>query len=289
MQYPFLVLVVIFNCFCAKSQLTVNAGLDTLFCGHTSDRIIGGFPTASGGTPPYTYSWSTREESSPFVLHASDILDDTTLANPRLNELPSDIKQLWFRLAVRDASGLESFDSVFVRWSQWVAVTANCFQLLSPGDSYTLFLGGHSNFGGQLNVQWTPPDYLSNSNVANPVATPPISYSWAATYTDSVGCPGGWSCEVVVGSVGLEEFKQPYHNVFPNPSQGFITVEVADDFVRGRLELINSDGRLAYSQDLIEKSTYIANLDIPMGHYSLILISNSGKKSQSKLQIVGQE
>ena len=57
--------------FTVNSPPSVSAGNDMVFTTGNS-VIIGGYPTATGGTPPYTYSWSPS-----ITLNASDIANPT--------------------------------------------------------------------------------------------------------------------------------------------------------------------------------------------------------------------
>jgi len=80
--------------------LTATAGHDTLVC-HSHPVILGGLPTAAGGSGAYVYMWSPP-----------DGLSDPTAANPiaTLTESKS------YMLTVTDAQGCEavSFISVYI-------------------------------------------------------------------------------------------------------------------------------------------------------------------------------
>jgi uncharacterized repeat protein (TIGR01451 family) len=77
---------------------TADAGDDEEICPGGS-VVIGGDPTASGGTPPYSYSWTPTEG-----------LDDATLANPTA----SPASTTTYSVLVTDDNGCEASDSVTV-------------------------------------------------------------------------------------------------------------------------------------------------------------------------------
>jgi hypothetical protein len=77
-----------------------DAGADKSFCfGDPAGAQIGGSPTGSGGTPPYTYSWSPAAG-----------LDDATLANPTATPGASQT----YTVTVTDANLCEDTDAVDV-------------------------------------------------------------------------------------------------------------------------------------------------------------------------------
>ena len=104
--FCFFVYPVFFSVF-IWGQLQVKIGNDTTFC---ADNIGQGLQIASqlcvtGGVPPYTYCWSMPE---PFETvpnrwwYASNVLSDTTLANPTFTSNEINKPQMWtqFNLTV---------------------------------------------------------------------------------------------------------------------------------------------------------------------------------------------
>ena len=81
-----------------SQALTADAGSNTSVCANDSVPI-GGNPSATGGTPPYTYSWSPATG-----------LDDATVANP--NAFPSSTTP--YTLTVRDGAGSISTSAITV-------------------------------------------------------------------------------------------------------------------------------------------------------------------------------
>jgi len=86
---------IVFN---QPDQLLVYPGSDTLICPNHS-VVLGGQPTAAGGTEQYLYSWSPAEN-----------LDDPTSPNP-VATLSESTK---FFLTVTDANGCSVIDFVHV-------------------------------------------------------------------------------------------------------------------------------------------------------------------------------
>src|SRR5262245_972979 len=111
-------------------QCIADAGIDTTICLTSSFTPfqIGGNPTASGGAGSYLYTWTLFSEGQSL---ASDLLDDTTLANPTV--LQAVYGKIVFHLQVIDANGNICFDSVAIYFSNWTCITGECFFTIAAG------------------------------------------------------------------------------------------------------------------------------------------------------------
>ncbi|MFT7588285.1 MAG: hypothetical protein ACI959_000492 [Limisphaerales bacterium] len=225
-----------------SAQLIADAGLDTIYCGGDS-IIIGGSPTASGGTAPYTYIWTTK---IPWVLgiqHASEALDDSTKSNPQLLSVASESVE-WFHLNVIDALGEVAIDSVQLAISRANYATGWCYFQVAAGDSSMLWLGGGSNFfTDAMNLIWTPATGLSDPFSANPIAVVDTTKIYNVTYEDDAGCRFEWSCEVEVLTTLVEQTEfLSSAKIWPNPSTGNVMIEVPPNCSSGTIEVLNSNG-----------------------------------------------
>lgn len=168
--------VSVFNAFViAKSDTApiVDAGNDTTIC--QGARItMGGSPTASGGTSPYTFLWSP-----------ADGLDTLTAANPFANpQVTTD-----YILTVTDGENTVVKDTIRVTVNPHPVVDAGFDKMLTPGDTITL--GGSPVATGSISpysYRWSPSSGLSSSTVANPLCFIKSSQSFSLTVTDDHGC-----------------------------------------------------------------------------------------------------
>ncbi len=94
--YLFLAISLIVPCISFAGAPVINPGSPQTVC-PCSTVLLGGFPTASGGVAPYTYSWSPGKN-----------MPDSTVANP----LAKVCSTTTFTLQVTDANGVRYFDSV---------------------------------------------------------------------------------------------------------------------------------------------------------------------------------
>jgi hypothetical protein len=155
---------------------TADAGSDLTICG--SDTVtIGGSPSASGGTGPYTYSWSP-----------SVGLDDSTAANP--NAWPSSTTT--YTLIVTDSTGATAVDDVTVTVGQNPIVSVSPTNTtICSGESVILFASGADSYA------WSPVDGLSASDVADPTASPSSTTMYMVTGT-TAGCSASAMTTVTV-------------------------------------------------------------------------------------------
>jgi gliding motility-associated-like protein len=151
--------------------LAVNAGSNTQICPGTTYGL-GGTPTASGGTPPYTYAWSP-----------SAGLSSTSIPNP----IAAPSVPTWYYLTVTDANGNTAIDSV--------GVDINPIYLYNAGNDTDICIGGSATLGGANNslagnvtYTWTPSTALDNPSAPQPVSTTTNTITYSVTIS-SPSCP----------------------------------------------------------------------------------------------------
>lgn len=179
----FLILIICSQIQVLKAQLIINAGKDTAICEGNS-ILLGSSPTASGGTPSYTYKWEMLYPIDS-MINASLFLNDTTISNPSLIScIFSD--NLIFRLTVSDAAMNIESDTIIVRCSGFASWVVDNFANINPGDSVQLL---HNFFGGipPISYEWAPDYNLSDANTENPWAKPDFTTFYVCTVTDSIG------------------------------------------------------------------------------------------------------
>lgn len=148
-----------------------NAGTDFNIC-IGEQALLGGSPSASGGTPGYTYAWSP-----------SGNLSSATDANPMATITTSTV----FTLLVTDTLGCTSSDDISIGVNGRPTANSINDTIIACGDSIALVssaTGGSSPY----NFGWAPGANLSDSTIASPMAYKPGLYY--LTVTDSNGCNG---------------------------------------------------------------------------------------------------
>ena len=255
--------------------LTANAGTDTSVTCTGDSVIIGGSPTALGGSGIYTYAWTP-----------SAGLNDSTLANPTAS--PSDITT--YIVTVTDSNGCIATDSmklsVFSSGIQTSAITGLTSVNVNATESYAVafhagsiydwsVIGGNQTIGGQTNfisIQW------------GTIGTGQVT----VVETDSLGCIVDTAALIVnIGGIGINE-NQPANmgiNVYPNPNTGEFIIEIENpqgfENLAGldvKIKLFSITGKLIYKEKLNNiQGNYQNKIDLsayPKGIYTLKLISN---------------
>ncbi|MBU0569109.1 right-handed parallel beta-helix repeat-containing protein, partial [bacterium] len=144
---------------------TANAGADDTICSGSCTTLNG---SASGGSPDYTYSWT----SSPAGFTSNDSITTVCPATTTI-----------YTLTVTDSNGCTDTDQVVVTVLSPIA-NAGADVSVCSGNCTTLngsATGGSGNYG----YSWSPATGLSNPNIAKPQACPTVTTTYTLTVTDN--------------------------------------------------------------------------------------------------------
>lgn len=155
----------------AFSQLNVTAGLNKTIC--LGDTVkLGGTPTASGGTAPYSYSWSPAAG-----------LSSATVANP--NAVPS--KNTTYKVYVIDSLGQSGVDSVRIDIFKESLAGAINDTTICISDSIQLGNSNSTNIPG-VTYTWTPTTGIGNAYSPSPNCLPQTTTTYTVTI-NGPNCP----------------------------------------------------------------------------------------------------
>lgn len=153
-------------------DLIADAGVDKTICSGAS-TVIGGAPTASGGTSPYTYSWTPI-----------DGLDDANLANPTA----SPTSTTTYTVTVTDDNNNTAMDEVVITVNESPVANAGADLATTSGVSAKLGANPTGSGAGPFMYNWSPAAGLSSTTVSNPTATPSSTTTYEVTVEDAKGC-----------------------------------------------------------------------------------------------------
>jgi len=150
-------------------------------------EVCSGFETkvggeATGGVPPYTYSWKpTAGLSDAFV--------------PTPTVFPKETKA--YVVTVNDAKGCSASDTVTVFVHPNPKVIAGKNVQVCKGSSVQI---GQGVTGGKTpySYHWLPATGLDRTNILQPFATPTVTTTYVLMVTDAFGCVGADSLIVTV-------------------------------------------------------------------------------------------
>ena len=126
--------------------------------------------SASGGAPPYTYSWTPTTG-----------LSDPSIAQPTASPTTTTT----YTLTVRDSLSRVSTDTAVVTVASAVVANAGPDRTIAPGGSTTL-AGSASGGLSPYTYSWSPATGLSDPNVAQPTASPTVTTTYTLTVCDSL-------------------------------------------------------------------------------------------------------
>jgi len=262
----------------ALAQCVADAGNDTAMCvglwGVDSIQL-GGNLSGSGGAGTLTYTWQTTYDAGFTVYHASDYLDDTTMANPWL--FGAQVDTLIFLLTVSDSLGNGCTDSIRIRFSQFGYTLWDCQASILQGD--TAFLQSTVGAGiPPLTFLWSPNYNISNVNVELPYVFPDSSTNYSLVVTDSIGCQANSDvCEVSVNPVSIMENQDTYDisTVSPNPVVGISKLTFRNTQGEGRIiSIYNILGELIQSHTTSEMQIDLNKIDLQSGIYVYTIQGN---------------
>lgn len=249
-----------------SQTLTIDAGVDTILCvtaqGIVMNGTIGGNPTALGGTPPYTYKWTTEYYIGPHLFTASAFLNDTTIANPVvIDDAPTSI--LKFHVTVTDTNGYSGFDSISIDFSRFGVLPLSNDFFVTSGDTTSINIP----FGGATppyTYAWYPNYNISDTTVAEPYVWPNNDTVYYCTIKDALGCPFTFGNSVIVHvyPVNTKKTLKEHFKVYPNPTQDYLVIKLEKGEIQ-HLKITDISGRVILQQ------SKVINNQIDISHLTL--------------------
>jgi gliding motility-associated-like protein len=177
--YIFLQLLI--SGFILAQHPTAFAGSDKTLCPNGS-AVLGASVVATGGTPPYFYTWSPATG-----LNNANLANPTTTITTQTN----------YTLQVRDANDSIGYDVVTVFISDILKYKAGRDTSYCLGKGSNIILGSAANATVPATTfSWSPTYALNNPNAPNPVANPSVSTTYSLYVTKD-------GCTAYTGSVSI--------------------------------------------------------------------------------------
>lgn len=182
--------------------------------------ILGGMPSASGGVPPYVYTWYIDPIPPPLptwsFTYASDLLNDTTASNPTLYFFVEDSLVLY--LKVTDAVDSTCYDTIVVTKTEFSEDLGSVSYNIQKGDTIQLTYGPNVAYhvAPPDSILWRPNHGLIDSNSIMPFTSPTKDMAYYCIIWDENGCrqEGNPFQFVYVNSVSNTIFDSESENVF---------------------------------------------------------------------------
>ena len=248
---------------CNAQALTANAGAAISLC--MGDTVkIGGNPSATGGTPPYTYAW----------LPVTG-LDFTSISNP--NAFPTVATN--YTLTVTDSTGTTDTNIINIAIKlPPPPVSVGADQTIKAGTFTTL----HATGTNIVQWVWIPSTGLTNANTANPTAEPGKNTTYCVAGIAANGC-ASFDCLVI--DVTPSDTIIIYNAFSPN-NDGVNDVMYFGNlqhFPDNSVEVYNRYGKIIFQASPYKNdwNGKIEGSDIPCATYYVVFDPGNGEKKRN--------
>lgn len=262
MKHTYFLLILLFMFWMPSASqaqtLMADAGPDDTICanlGFQDTIILGGSPAAFGGTPPYSYEWTLMGDSTTSGP-GSDMLSDSSVANPEyyLNSILGMYR--WAIVEVTDSTGAVATDTaVFTVCSEMPRPLGQQVINATVGDTVVLYAENYFTCPTD-SLEWFPKDKIISSPYADSVLVviDDTSFNYNSYYVEwynSFGCvytDGKTPFIYQIYPMGIRENDKPKIAMYPNPSNGLVTIE--SDSPMNQVKVFDFQGRLVLQRQL---------------------------------------
>ena len=280
----------------AQTPLTVDAGKDTSYCfdlssykvGKFDSLILGGKPTATGGTMPYSYSWIMYSKST--KKHFTCLADSNinNIANPILLITHNDdglysidsLNDIFvFKISVTDKNNVKADDSCIIKISRFkdynlAGGEGMCLKQITS-DSIQIY---PCNIQGGLppysSYEWNPKTGLSNAYIEKPYTYSHAITSYSVTFKDDAGCTlKGY---MTITDIKNGDLKTGYVS-YKNPVSSSGTMNFTSELIGSTIRISSVTGTVLYQTKIEEPSIPLGSIIKTPGIYYYTVATTQGK------------
>lgn len=149
--------------------------------------------------------------------------------------------------------------------SQGMPIIANPLPSVDAGNDVSIQIGNNTTIGGNptasgnVTYSWLPSTNLSDSSMANPIATPSVTTIYTVFVTNNMtGCVNSDDILVTVAGVGIGEPKHTKGiSIYPNPTESNLVIEWQNPIAEPtEIEIFTTLGQMIYQQKITEGTKF---------------------------------
>jgi len=172
--------------------------------------------------------------------------------------------------------------------SMVIAVVPDLVLPLIIGNTWGWFgQGDTTNLSTATNASYTLNWVVNGGTILSGQGTDNIQVVWGGPdstavvwlYIDNGGCMDSTSIQVIISGIGTDERAIQDIRLFPNPNDGFFTLQVSDAFVGGYYEIVDGMGRPIEMGEIQSKTQDVDLAEKPKGVYRITLTGKSNSKT----------
>lgn len=239
------------------SEFKVDCGNDSTFClGLYPDTTfhIGSQIKISNGVAPYKYTWTCKpyKPSPNLTFTARDFLNDTSIINPFIKEMPVYNKPWCFYLRVEDSNSNVVIDSILIQYSRFIYGTFEMYFDLHLGDSIQFFYD-HYVGGGipPVKYYWTPTIDLEDSARIDTWCKPQQTAFYYQYIIDSAGCKSELNQVYLISilTTSINDNSNKSSTLLDLHQEGQLLIFKNPQNKQAKLSVYSLDGKMIYKSE----------------------------------------
>lgn len=220
---------------------------------------------ASGGVPPYNYSWST---------------------NPvQTNSVVTGVAVGIYTVTVTD-----NFNCVHTKTVSAYIAPLNLNIYATPSKTVCANTTVTLTANGAVSYTWSNGATANTTTVVSTVPTGTVTYGFNGKSLN--GCNVTGSVVILTSTVacitGFEELENTDLLIYPNPNNGIVIVKMRYAYKNASIEITDALGKLVAKQSLHETETIINTANVESGIYSYVVKDNSSGAILARRKMIKQ-
>ncbi len=243
--------------------LVLMSSLNQTICAGQSTQI---FASGSGGTPPYSYSWTPNT----LIGGGPHSVTPTTTTN--------------YTVSLQDVNGCApSLKIITVNVTPPLAVVGSAITICDGASTVLAPIIVSQGNGGPYTYSWSTSEATSSITVIGNAPSGPTATSYTLVVDDGCTMPGAMTVFTVNANVctGIQELNNSNVSFYPNPTNGLVRIE-SIELIQG-IEVMDITGQILLSETATEKTHQLQLQNYAEGIYFVRVVYPNGLSAVKKV------